>query len=110
MIYYTDQNNNRFIISKTEIVYKAIQHIESSSGTYSGGIDKQVKISLSDFELLKQLAFEMIEDEKHHANKREMMTSIISILSKGDTKQVMIYPSPQRETFEKALHKKARPD
>lgn len=107
MIYYTDQNNNRFTISKTEVIYKAIQPVESSSGIYSGGTDKQVKVSPADFELLKKLAFEMIEDEKYHANKREMMTSVISIQITGENKKVMLYPSPQRDTFEKALRKKA---
>jgi hypothetical protein len=105
MIVYTDQNNNSFTLSRSEIIYKAIKPFESSSGTYSGGTDKQTKISSSDFDILKNLSFEMIKDETYHANKREMMTSVIMIQSKGENKRVVLYPSPQRTLFEKALRK-----
>ena len=50
LIYYTDQNNNSFTISPSSLTYQGTKIENSSSGLYSGGKDRQIKISRPIFE------------------------------------------------------------
>lgn len=105
IIYYTDQNNNRFTISRSEIVYIAIKPVESSSGTYSGGTDKQAQITSSDFKLLEKRAFEIMKNKKSHAKRREMLTAVLLIKTAGKSEKAILFPSSLRTEFEMELHK-----
>lgn len=97
---YIDQNNNRYSISSNEIAYKAIKPEESSTGTYSGGTDKTVPISSSDFKKIYSISKLLFEEKNTHAKRREMMTTILKRSLSGKTEQVILYASENRTAFE----------
>ncbi len=84
--------------------------VESSSGIYSGGTDKRVQITSSEFKHLEQLAIEMIEDQKSHAQRREMLTAVLWINTVGENKKAILSPSSLRSQFESALRNTVRLD
>lgn len=103
MIYYTDQNNNSYSLSVSQINYRAIKPEQSSSGTYSGGNDRRVNISKKQFEKILTLAEQLFEDPSSHAERREMGTSILKMSQSINDKRVILYPSETRKEFEKIL-------
>lgn len=103
MIFYTDQNNNLFTLSKFELIYRAVKPNESSSGIYSGGTDKRVAMNSSEYKLLEKLAIELIESENTHAQRREMRTAVLVIKTAAERKEVLLYPSTLRLKFEQNL-------
>ena len=105
MIYYTDQNNNTYSVSATQISYRAIRPENSSSGTYSGGTDRQVSISKEQFKKINSLAEQLFEDFSSHAERREMRTTILKRSKFLKEKKAILYPSDKRAEFEDILKK-----
>jgi hypothetical protein len=103
MIYYTDQNNNTYSVSAAQISYRAIRPENSSSGTYSGGIDRQVSISKEQFKKINSLAEQLFEDSSSHAARREMRTTILKKSKSLKEKKAILYPSDKRAEFEDIL-------
>jgi hypothetical protein len=103
MIYYTDQNNNTYSVSATQISYCAIRPENSSSGTYSGGSDRQVNISKEQFKRINCLAERLFKDSSSHAERREMRTTILKKSKSLKEKKAILYPSDKRTEFEDIL-------
>lgn len=108
MIYYTDQNNNTYTISRSIIDFRAVKPRESSSGLYSGGSDKQVTISADQFKKLSSLAEELLGDAPSHADRREMMTAVLRMGQPPKSREALLYPSEKRTALESALAKAIR--
>lgn len=107
-IIYTDQNNNQYSISSSEIRYVSIKASESSSGNYDGGEPFTISITETQFSEIKNLAEAVFEAKASHTTKRQMMTSIVSLTFNGETKRVTLTRSSERtalETYLKALKK-----
>ena len=102
VIYYTDQNNNRYRITETSFDYTPITDKESSSGTYNGGVPVSKKGSIEVFEELHQLALDIIATAPKET-KREMLTTILSITSNGETDRRILRKSEKRNLFESKL-------
>ncbi|SDD66275.1 hypothetical protein SAMN04488104_104517 [Algoriphagus faecimaris] len=105
MIYYTDQNNNTYSVSATQISYRAIQPEKSSSGTYSGGTDREVNISEEQFKKINSLSERLFKDSSSHAERREMRTTILKKSKSLKEKKAILYPSDKRAEFEDILKK-----
>jgi hypothetical protein len=103
MIQYTDQNNNTYSVSATQISYRAIRPENSSSGTYSGGSDRQKTISKDKFKKITSLAEQLFDDSSSHAVRREMRTAMLNIGPTGKEQKVILYPSAKRTEFEEIL-------
>ncbi|KPQ19238.1 MAG: hypothetical protein HLUCCX10_03425 [Algoriphagus marincola HL-49] len=103
LIYYTDQNNNSFTISPSSLTYQGTKIENSSSGLYSGGKDRQIKISRPIFEKIHKLAETLLLDTSNHAERREMRTAILQVGDPSAGQRVMIYPSAEREKLEELL-------
>lgn len=99
MIIYMDQNNNRYEISGNQLKYISVRSQNSSSGTYSGGEDREIGINEDDFNHLKQLSFKLIEATETHAPKREMMTAVLIVSGHN----VILRNSPERQRLESSL-------
>lgn len=75
---YFDGNNNTFIINDSLIKYIPVKTKESSSGIYSGGKTKQVKINKEKFQQLVKLFEEAFAKESEKQIIREMMSGALS--------------------------------
>ncbi|MFC7358500.1 hypothetical protein ACFQO1_12435 [Jejudonia soesokkakensis] len=103
---YTDQNNNQYYISSSEIRYVPIKASESSSGEYDGGEPVTIPITETQFSEIKKLTESVFEAIDSHTTKRQMMTSVISLTSNGETKRLTLTRSKERtalETYLKAV-------
>ncbi len=71
-IVFIDGNNNRYTISKKQIEYKAVKKEESSSGTYSGGKDTIVSISIIQYNEIKSIISQIKADKFNHIETRHI--------------------------------------
>ena len=74
---YFDGNNNTFIINDSLVKYVPVKAKESSSGVYSGGKAKQVKINIEKFQRLEKLFAEAFEKESEKQIIREMISGAL---------------------------------
>jgi hypothetical protein len=101
---YTDQNNNVYHISASEIRYVPVTAAESSSGVYSGGEKVSVRIQKEDFKQIAELINDLVNNSEGHTSKRTMGTSILNIRSDTGSKQIKLLRSKQRTELEQLLH------
>ena len=87
---YKDGNNNLYFISENEISYKPISLKESSSGSYSGGQPKTIKISQEQFRVINALFEQAFNDKSSHLENRIMGSSILT--RKAPDKHCIIKP------------------
>ena len=102
---YTDQNNNQYSISASEIRYYPIEPSESSSGTYSGGEKITLKITPEAFKEISSQADALLLTSKEFTSARRMPMAIISVTKAGKTKRGILKPSEARTQFEILLKK-----
>ena len=100
---YTDQNNNQYNISASEIRYNPIEPSESSSGTYSGDEKITLKITPEAFKEISKQADALLLTSKEFTSARRMLTAIISVTKGGKTKKGILKPSDARIKFEVLL-------
>ena len=101
---YADGNANLYLLTETQLRYVAVLPKESSSGTYSGGVNKTVTISATQFNELKKLFDHAIENPSIHIPNRIMMSGMISRI--GSSKQCIIKPNcDEMIELEKGLKK-----
>lgn len=103
MIYYTDQNNNSYTLTSTIMHYKAVQPSQSSSGGYSGGTSGSFAMPSQSYGELDVLARELLKDSTRHAQKREMMTSVLRMGPPEEGIRAILKPSKKRAQFEALL-------
>lgn len=103
-ITYYDKNNNTYSISPNMVSYRPMTPEMSSSGTYSGGDPKDVEIDGSVFKEILIPALELGVSVHLHRDKREMLTSRLSIRLEGKRSYSYILgKSILLQEFEKAL-------
>ncbi|MDT0556093.1 hypothetical protein [Patiriisocius hiemis] len=100
---YTDQNNNSYYISETEIRYIPITPSESSSGVYSGGNKKNVSISKAQFSEISEKCDAIFNTPNLQTSQRRMMTSILRFSSSSESKKIILTPSEKRKELEHLL-------
>jgi hypothetical protein len=69
---YVDGNNNEYRISMDSLYYNPITPIESSSGEYSGGNPKQVKITTAEYTQIESIIQAIKKDKPNHSKTRQM--------------------------------------
>ena len=69
---YIDGNNNDYKITSDSIVYSPVTSVESSSGEYSGGNPKSVKISAEQFLKIETLIKAILKDKGNFIKDRLM--------------------------------------
>lgn len=86
----SDGSNNTYDVSQKQIKYTGVKKENSSSGTYSGGQDKNVNIDLPVFfELQKRLDEAMLNKAEHQSN-RAMGTMVITRILKGKKESIIL--------------------
>ncbi len=78
MYFYLDQNNNSYSITENEIRYNPMTAKNSSSGVYNGGEKATVTLTKEQFIDIAQRAETLLQNKDYHANKREMLTAVLS--------------------------------
>lgn len=74
---FIDGNANCYYISGTQIIYKPVTKLQSSSGEYDGGYPKTVAIKKRTFSKLYKLAKNVITDEQVHEVYRNKGDGVI---------------------------------
>ena len=88
-IIYTDGNNNNHILISSKLQYDPVMIIESSSGIYCGGSEKEANISPETFFEIYVRLIDICETGKYHSENRIMGSSQIQI-EYIDKKEVFI--------------------
>ena len=74
---YFDQNNNKYLISETEVIYEPVSLSQSSSGQYYGGTSFLKSLDPHTKKNLEKILIELISDESYHATNREKLTALL---------------------------------
>lgn len=69
---YIDGNNNEYTITSDSLIYSPITPAESSSGEYSGGEPKRVKISSEQFLKIESIIKSIQKDKSAQIDNRLM--------------------------------------
>ena len=69
---YIDGNNNDYEITSDSIFYSPITPVESSSGEYSGGSPKRVKVSEEQFLKIEMMIKSILKDKSNFIKTRLM--------------------------------------
>ncbi len=104
MYFYLDQNNNSYSITPTEIKYNPMTAKNSSSGVYNGGEKTTVTIDKKMFNEIAQLAETLLQDSEYHADKRAMLTAVISTERNEIVIKRFLKQSPTRSQLETLLN------
>jgi hypothetical protein len=78
---YADGNANLYKIGQDWLEYVPVTPDQSSSGFYSGGEPKTVKITTEELEKIKELFTKAFADKSQHVENRVKMTGAISQFS-----------------------------
>ncbi len=89
---YADGSANLYLLTETQLRYVAVVPEESSSGSYSGGENKTITISATQFNELKKLFDYAIENPSIHIPNRVMMSGMVSRIG-STNKQCVIRPN-----------------
>ena len=102
---YADGSANLYLLTETQLRYVAVVPEESSSGSYSGGENKNVTISATQFNELKKLFDQALVNSSIHLSNRVMMSGMVSRIG-STNKQCIIKPNcSEMIELEKALKK-----
>lgn len=104
-IIFSDMNANSYEISPTKIHYSPITVKESSSGIYSGGEEKTVKITKLQFQKLVELAEKVTENSEILLKKRTKPSCLVKIVSKNgnSSKFIIAHDAKEIKAFEVEL-------
>ncbi|MBT8275786.1 MAG: hypothetical protein KJO39_06575 [Bacteroidia bacterium] len=104
-IHYTDQNNNHYTINSRRLKFDPVSEKESSSGTYSGGAPAEISLKKTDFRQISELAEKIMIASEGKNNRREMLTSVLTISGKDKTTSAILKKSEDRSKLETLLQK-----
>jgi len=100
---YADGNGNQYIITRQSLIYIPIKPEESSTGTYSGGDPKTVRLTAAQFDSIRE-ALEGGVKSNNHIVDRVKMSGVISVVGETDkTKYILTPGSPEIKIIETRL-------
>ncbi|MBN2776747.1 MAG: hypothetical protein JXR36_03850 [Bacteroidales bacterium] len=103
-IIYNDGSSNAHIISKDNYKYSPVTPQESSSGTYSGGEQREVNINENLFNEIFIKALSIAENKTIHIESRMMGTGMLRIKYENSETQIYIDKCMELENFERFLN------
>ncbi len=89
---YSDGSANQYVISSGKLQYLPVKKENSSSGSYSGGSAKVVKLSEADFRELSVLLDGGIAAKSAHTERRVKMSGIIRRNTDNEKFMVILKP------------------
>ena len=103
-IIYNDGSSNAHIITTDSYKYSPIKPNESSSGTYSGGEEREINLSQNQFSEIFIEALSIVENESLHIDSRMMGTGMLRIKYENSETQIYIDNCIELENFESFLN------
>ena len=100
---YSDQNNNVYVVTSDMLSYDPISENESSSGVYSGGEAFKVALDASEYDEIIELANRIANDPEGKSNKREMLTSVLTLVEDQKESAFILRKSALRSQLEEML-------
>ena len=97
---YTDGNGNRYIITSGVLQYIPVTPEESSSGAYSGGEAKVITLHEVQFQAIRKVLQDAIDDQSIHIGKRIMGSAVIQ---KDNAAWIINPQAPQKNRIEGLL-------
>mgnify|MGYP006279404565 CR=1 FL=1 len=95
---FIDGNGNKYIIRNRNditIEYIPIESKLSSSGVYDGGVYKKAQISSSEFQKVRDLLIDALNNEQAHIQNRIKLSGIVILKSSDSISKCIL--SPQAE-------------
>lgn len=105
---YSDGSSNSYLVTPEKIAYTPVKKESSSSGAYSGGEEKSVKLTAKQFEKLKSFFEEALKQPGFQNSKREMGTGLIHKSDKSGKEVVLPSEAPLKEKIETYLKQLVR--
>jgi hypothetical protein len=102
-IYYYDGSGNSYEIAKSFIKYQPVHVQFSSSGAYSGGVDKEMLNDMERFMNLYFLVETLFEDTHLHITDREKGSGAFKLIFKQDEYMFIVSQSEELGAFEEFL-------
>lgn len=103
---YLDGSGNKYELIKGELEYNPVKKENSSSGEYSGGVQKKVTVTPEEIKLIKASFEKAIMATSEQQENREMMTGMVIRNKKNKEKKVILKPdSATKKELEELLKK-----
>lgn len=103
---YADGNANVYIISPDTLEYVPVKPQESSSGFYSGGEPKKVKLTTQEFQNLVTLIEAAMKNTDAHMQERVKGSGAIKTLTGSEKHAIFLKPAcAEQQKLEAALKK-----
>lgn len=103
---YLDGSANKFELNGTNLEYTPVKKENSSSGEYSGGVQKKVTVTSEEINLIKAAFEKAIKAKTEQQEKREMMTGmVIKEKKKKKTEVILKSDSASKKELEELLKK-----
>jgi len=103
-VHYTDGNNNRHVLTTSSISYFPVSPIESSSGVYSGGVEKQVPISPETYFEIFLKILDVYETGKYAMTDREKGSSTILVEYIGEQHYFILSDNEELNKVREYIH------
>ena len=103
---YVDGNANVYIITPDTLEYVPVKPQESSSGFYSGGEPKKVKLTAHEFQNLVTLIEAALKNTDAHIQERIKGSGAIKTLTGSEKHSIFLKPAcAEQQKLEAALKK-----
>ena len=103
---YLDGSGNKYELIGTELEYNPVKKENSSSGEYSGGVQKKVSVTAEEIKLVKAAFEKAIKAKTEQQENREMMTGmVIKEKKKKKTEVILKSNSEAKKELEEVLKK-----
>lgn len=103
---YLDGSGNKYELIGTELEYNPVKKENSSSGEYSGGVQKKVSVTSEEIQLVKAAFEKAIKAKTEQQENREMMTGmVIKEKKKKKTEVILKSNSEAKKELEEILKK-----
>jgi hypothetical protein len=103
---YLDGSANKYELNGTNLEYTPVKKENSSSGEYSGGVQKKVTVTSEEIKLVKAAFEKAIKAKTEQHDKREMMTGmVIKEKKKKKTEVILKSDSVAKKELEELLKK-----
>jgi len=89
---YADGNANLYLLSETELRFVPVKPEESSTGLYSGGEPRNVTVTKAQFQELKVLFDNALDNSASHIKDRMKTSGLISMIGSSSKEQCIIKP------------------
>lgn len=90
---YADGSANRYLISPDSLSYVPVKPEESSTGMYSGGDPKAIRLTEDQYKQIKSVFDKAISNTADHMEDRIKTSGAISVMDSNGIRQYILKPN-----------------